>query len=90
MSFRVCNKAGMSEKCIEACDELILWFGDGPYVEHALELKDALPAADKPAGEVPPFPSEEGRRFEVTPDDTLEYRRIDQGDCSDSKGKAKS
>ncbi len=29
----------MSEKCIDACDELILWFGDGPYVERALELK---------------------------------------------------
>ena len=33
------HKAGMSDKCIEACDELILWFGDGPYVERALELK---------------------------------------------------
>ena len=33
------HKAGMSEKCIDACDELILWFGDGPYVERALELK---------------------------------------------------
>ena len=32
-------KAGKTEKCIEACDELILWFGDGPYVERALELK---------------------------------------------------
>ena len=29
----------MSDKCIDACDELILWFGDGPYVERALELK---------------------------------------------------
>ncbi|WP_418373360.1 tetratricopeptide repeat protein [Agathobacter sp.] len=33
------HKAGKTEKCIEACDELILWFGDGPYVERALELK---------------------------------------------------
>lgn len=33
------HKAGLCEKCIEACDELILWFGDGPYVERALELK---------------------------------------------------
>lgn len=33
------HQAGMSEKCIDACDELILWFGDGPYVERALELK---------------------------------------------------
>ncbi len=33
------HKAGKVDKCIEACDELILWFGDGPYVERALELK---------------------------------------------------
>lgn len=33
------HKAGESEKCIDACDELVLWFGDGPYVEKALELK---------------------------------------------------
>ena len=33
------HKTGEVEKCIEACDELILWFGDGPYVERALELK---------------------------------------------------
>lgn len=33
------RKAGMNDKCIDACDELILWFGDGPYVERALELK---------------------------------------------------
>ncbi len=32
-------QAGMREKCVEACDELILWFGDGEYVERALDLK---------------------------------------------------
>ena len=33
------HKCSMVDRCIEACDELILWFGDGPYVERALELK---------------------------------------------------
>jgi len=33
------HKTGEVEKCIDSCDELILWFGDGPYVERALELK---------------------------------------------------
>lgn len=33
------HEAGMSDKCIDACDELVLWFGDGTYVEKALELK---------------------------------------------------
>lgn len=33
------HQAGMGEQCIEVCDELILYFGQGPYVERALELK---------------------------------------------------
>ena len=33
------HKNGEAEKCVEACDELELWFGDGAYVEKALELK---------------------------------------------------
>lgn len=33
------HKAGMIQKCVAACDELVLWFGEGPYVERALELK---------------------------------------------------
>ncbi len=35
------RQAGMEEKCIDACDELILWFGEGDYVERALEVKMA-------------------------------------------------
>lgn len=33
------HRAGNSDRCVEICDELILWFGDGKYVEKALELK---------------------------------------------------
>lgn len=33
------HQAGEIEKCIDTCDELILWFGEGVYVERALELK---------------------------------------------------
>ena len=44
------HKAGMSEKCIDACDELVLWFGDGPYVERALELKMLYQPLDKNTG----------------------------------------
>lgn len=36
---RLYREANKGEKCVEACDELILWFGDGPFVERALELK---------------------------------------------------
>ncbi len=33
------GQADMRDKCVETCDELILWFGDGEYVEKALDLK---------------------------------------------------
>lgn len=33
------HRNGKPEKCVEICDELILWFGEGDYVEKALELK---------------------------------------------------
>ena len=33
------HKAGMATKCVEECDELILWFGEGKYVVKAMELK---------------------------------------------------
>ena len=33
------HKSMQIEKCIDLCDEIILWFGEGPYVERALEMK---------------------------------------------------
>ncbi|MCD8157255.1 MAG: hypothetical protein LUD53_07525, partial [Clostridiales bacterium] len=33
------SQADMREKCVETCDELVLWFGEGEYVEKALDLK---------------------------------------------------
>lgn len=33
------QEAGRTRECIATCDELDLWFGEGEYVEKALELK---------------------------------------------------
>ena len=33
------HKTGQETRCVEECDELILWFGDGRYVKKAMELK---------------------------------------------------
>ena len=33
------HRDGQETKCVETCDELALWFGEGPYVRKALELK---------------------------------------------------
>lgn len=34
------EKAGMTGRLIDQCDEIFLWFGDGEYVLKALELKE--------------------------------------------------
>ena len=33
------KRAGKEHKCVETCDDLILWFGEGKYVTKAMELK---------------------------------------------------
>ena len=33
------HKIGQETRCIQECDELILWFGDGKFVKKAMELK---------------------------------------------------
>lgn len=43
-------KAGEKEKCLDLCNEMVLWFNDGKYVMKALELKlrmGALTGAEK-------------------------------------------
>ncbi len=35
-------KAGEEQKCVEECDDLVLWFRQGDYVIKALELKSRL------------------------------------------------
>ena len=33
------HRVGLGTRCVEECDELILWFGEGKYVQKAMELK---------------------------------------------------
>ena len=33
------HRVGLASKCVEECDEMVLWFGEGRYVMKALELK---------------------------------------------------
>lgn len=71
------HKAGMSEKCIDACDELILWFGDGPYVERALELKMLYqPLTKQQEDKYRTFRQIHDGVVEVRPEDPLESGEI--------------
>ena len=33
------HRVGLVSKCIEECNQMVIWFSDGPYVKKALELK---------------------------------------------------
>ena len=71
------HKAGMSEKCIEACDELILWFGDGVFVERALELKMLYqPLTRQQEDKYRQFRQRREGIIEVRPEDSLESGEI--------------
>lgn len=71
------HKAGMSEKCVEACDELVLWFGVGPYVERALELKMLYQPLSKTQEEkYRQFRQKKEGVVEVRPDDSLDSGEI--------------
>lgn len=71
------HKAGMSEKCIDACDDLILWFGDGPYVERALELKMLYqPLTKQQEDKYRTFRQRHDGVVEVRPEDPLESGEI--------------
>ncbi|MCI8484242.1 MAG: hypothetical protein HFH41_07870 [Lachnospiraceae bacterium] len=71
------HRSGNSERCVEVCDELVLWFGDGKYVEKALELKMLYQPLNK-------YQEEKYRQFktqkkgvvEVHPTDNLESGEI--------------
>ena len=42
------DEMGNGERCVAICDEIILWFGVGPYVDKALELKEKyVPLTDE-------------------------------------------
>ncbi len=59
-------KAGDTRKCVDACDDLILWFSEGKYVYKALELKKRYEALT---------PSQEQAYAKMEPD----YRRENRG-----------
>ncbi len=71
------HKDMQPEKCVEACDELILWFGDGIYVEKALELKMHYQPLSKPQEEkYHAFRQKRTGVIEVKPNDFFESGEI--------------
>ena len=71
------HKDMQPEKCVEACDELILWFGDGIYVEKALELKmHYQPLSKQQEEKYHIFRQKRTGVIEVKPDDSFESGEI--------------
>lgn len=64
------HRAGNSERCVAVCDELILWFGDGKYVEKALELKMLYQPLNK-------LQEDKYRQFKLRKEGIVEVRPTD-------------
>ncbi|MEG0962974.1 MAG: hypothetical protein RSF88_08965, partial [Lachnospiraceae bacterium] len=71
------HRAGNSLRCVEICDELILWFGEGKYVEKALELKMLYqPLNQQQEEKYRQFKQHKEGIVEVAPCDVLESGEI--------------
>ncbi len=72
------HRSGNSECCVEVCDELVLWIGEGKYVERALELKMLYQPLNKYQEEK--YREIKTRRGEAVPEaqpeDTIESEEI--------------
>ena len=71
------HRAGNSERCVEVCDELVLFIGDGKYVEKALELKMLYqPLNATQEGKYREFVRRREEVVEVHPTDALESGEV--------------
>ncbi len=71
------HRSGNSERCVEVCDELVLWIGEGKYVERALELKMLYQPLNKYQEEkYREIKMRRGEIFEAQPEDTIESEEI--------------
>lgn len=71
------HKAGMGAKCVDICDELILWFGEGKYVEKALELKLLYQPLNKDQEvKYRRMKTKKNRATEVVPDDVIKSGEV--------------
>ena len=97
------HRIGLATKCVEECDEMFLWFGEGKYVIKALELKalheplnpdqqaryDAW-IKERDGGQDPQQEEEEPKIDAVqdaVSDDTRTAGQIRHSDISDTDGK---
>ena len=71
------HRSGNSERCVEICDELVLWIGDGKYVERALELKMLYQPLNKYQEEkYREIKMRRGEIYEAQTEDTIESEEI--------------
>lgn len=71
------HETGDVNKCTDLCDEIILWFGDGPYVERALELKMLYkPLSKEQEEKYRDFQNKKDGLTEIRPEDATDKSQI--------------
>ena len=79
------HRVGLATRCVEECDELILWFGEGKYVVKAMELKmlhePLTPSQQQKYDHRFDEPVQEQEETEVQEDGSWNASGQNQGDC---------
>ncbi len=74
------ESAGETDKCIRECDEIVLWFGNGEFVDKAIELKCKLTGEPLPQTSTVDMDNEMDDDLRViNPDDAFESEGVDTG-----------
>lgn len=77
------HKAGKGDKCVALCDDIILWFGEGSYVEKAMELKMLYrPLTDSQTRQYEELKMKKEGFTRVGPEDILESGEILHNDVT--------
>lgn len=80
------HRIGLGTKCVEECDELILWFREGKYIKKAMELKmlhqqltgeqDALYKRMLPVKEQEQY-EQQTKVYEAPPEEEIQVKTVD-------------
>ncbi|MCR5388080.1 MAG: hypothetical protein K6E56_02400 [Lachnospiraceae bacterium] len=71
------HRAGEKDKCVDLCDQIVIWFGNGDYVEKALDLKMLYePLTPSQEARYKTFSRNRGGMIEVVPGERLNSGEI--------------
>ena len=81
------DEAGMGEQCVKLCDEIILWFGVGDYVDEAMALKEKYAPLSALQQEHRDNREAYAKRYQEVVDEYNEREAVPEEEDSEENGK---